>query len=1081
MGIRRLTFHMLPAFIFLIALLPRIVSPAAFISWDEPMWAFRSIKFLAALREGRWAETFITGHPGVITTWVGSAAIAVRHFLLGLGSEADWAWLCELSSLDPRDLEAMRRLAPYLPAARIAVASLAALTITGIYLLAKRLFDERTAILGALLLAFDPFHLALSRLLHLDALAAGFMALSLLSLLVYLMRARSSLYLTLSGCMAGLAALNKSPALFLLPFSLLLLAASERGLRRRALEALLWTASASATIFALWPAIWVDPLDTAKGVFDLAWGYAAHAEATSRFFLGDIWEDPGLLFYLLALPFRLSPLSLLGSLASLLLLFGRGDEQKHSLAILWAYSLSFILFLGLGFKKFDRYLLPAFPALDLVAAAGLLELERMCSELVSLSAKIKGTGFSLRLSSGILIVLVLLQAGHTLFYHPYYLAYYNPLLGGLSRAAKVLPVGWGEGLDQVADYLNQKMGAEELQVAGGGIPGLGPLFQGETVPLTPASLVNADYVVIYISDVQNRSPLALAFRSQQEPEYILRLHGLEYAWVYRNESYLPQIAYIERHARVGDLVLLSAPSLFAKHYRGHLPLHVLSGRDEDQIVRELRGLSAGCKRIWYVFYPKVAAEGAELALYQLATHAYEVERCLFPIPAASQQLLATVTCYLLPDPPNFQAVSLRELAPKPEFEGGLELESFGLAEDKARWGRKLGVVLKWRALRKLERDYTAFLHLVDEQGHIWGQADKQLRNEADFPTSAWEAGDEVIQRYALPLWAGIPPGRYRLKVGLYHSDTGQRLNLPGQGGIPYDLGEIKVASSPLIPSLEELAIPHLLRQEMGKVELLGYGLTEMVKPGQEIHLDLFWSVLAPLEEDYALLLQLRDEAGKVWASEELAPANADYPTTCWREGEMIRGRYDLPVRAEVPPGRYQLWIDLVDKEGRSLAGAFPLTEVEVAGRRRLFEVPKGIQHPIWINLGDKITLLGYDLEEREVKPGGIIHLTLYWRAEKEMGTSYKVFTHLLDERGRIWGQKDSVPRSGEAPTTGWLPGEVIIDEYEMPVRLDAPPGGYVIEVGMYDEGTGKRLAAFGRKGERLTDDRILLTSVRVNP
>jgi len=91
-----------------------------------------------------------------------------------------------------------------------------------------------------------------------------------------------------------------------------------------------------------------------------------------------------------------------------------------------------------------------------------------------------------------------------------------------------------------------------------------------------------------------------------------------------------------------------------------------------------------------------------------------------------------------------------------------------------------------------------------------------------------------------------------------------------------------------------------------------------------------------------------------------------------------------------------------------------------------------------------------------------------------MDTSYKVFSHLLDSEGCIWGQRDSVPRKGNYPTTGWLPGEVIVDKYEIPVQSDAPSGEYRIEIGMYDLETMARLPAFDGEGRRLAEDRVLL-------
>ena len=46
------------------------------------------------------------------------------------------------------------------------------------------------------------------------------------------------------------------------------------------------------------------------------------------------------------------------------------------------------------------------------------------------------------------------------------MSYYNPLLGGGKAAAKNIVVGWGEGLDQVTDYLNAKPDADRLTLAG---------------------------------------------------------------------------------------------------------------------------------------------------------------------------------------------------------------------------------------------------------------------------------------------------------------------------------------------------------------------------------------------------------------------------------------------------------------------------------------------------------------------------------------------------------------------------------------------------------------------------------------
>ena len=390
-------------FAILLALLPRLLSLNAFITWDEPMWTYRSIRFMAALLRGDLAGTFLVGHPGVITMLCGAVGIAVRRFLLGRGA-ADFGWLSGLPALDPRDVEALRRLAHFLPAAKLPMAVLNAACVGGVYLLARRLFDAKVAFVAALLLALDPFHLALSRVLHLDAPAANFMILSLLSLLLYLRR-RSRSHLILSGALAGLAFLSKSYSLFLVPFTGLLLAAAYLRLGRfreapplggaqsksnlsvppagggeAAFSFALWCLVAALAFCALWPAMWADPVGTVRGVLDTALGYAATPYETSKFFLGRVVDDPGPLFYPVVLAFRTAPLVWLGLLAAILCLFTHlriSESRRFEIISLLAYACLFAASMSLGAKKFDRYMLPAVVALDVVAAWGLVELGKL--------------------------------------------------------------------------------------------------------------------------------------------------------------------------------------------------------------------------------------------------------------------------------------------------------------------------------------------------------------------------------------------------------------------------------------------------------------------------------------------------------------------------------------------------------------------------------------------------------------------------------------------------------------------------------------------------------------------------------
>ena len=96
-------------------------------------------------------------------------------------------------------------------------------------------------------------------------------------------------------------------------------------------------------------------------------------------------------------------------------------------------------------------------------------------------------------------------------------------------------------------------------------------------------------------------------------------------------------------------------------------------------------------------------------------------------------------------------------------------------------GQPLQINLYWRALALLDRDYTLFVHVVDQAGAIVAQRDLPLRY-SDYPTSHWRPGELVIDLAdsALP---PLPPGEYRLDIGLYDPTTTLRLpiQLPGGG------------------------------------------------------------------------------------------------------------------------------------------------------------------------------------------------------------------------------------------------------------------------------------------------------------
>jgi hypothetical protein len=125
---------------------------------------------------------------------------------------------------------------------------------------------------------------------------------------------------------------------------------------------------------------------------------------------------------------------------------------------------------------------------------------------------------------------------------PYPIAYYNPLAGGPERARQLLMVGWGEGLEQAADFLNRQPDAERLYVVTSYNHVLRPRFVGVTIPVAPylsrapgQDLPTPDYVVLYLNALQRRqiAPEVQQAAALGPPVFVARVNGLEYAWVYQ--------------------------------------------------------------------------------------------------------------------------------------------------------------------------------------------------------------------------------------------------------------------------------------------------------------------------------------------------------------------------------------------------------------------------------------------------------------------------------------------------------------------------------------------------------------------
>jgi mannosyltransferase len=556
---------------------------------------------------------------------------------------------------------------------------------------------------------------------------------------------------------------------------------------------------------------------------------------------------------------------------------------------------------------------------------------------------------------------------------------------------------------------------------------------------------------------------------------------------YSKEDYRSVARHIEEYSQVGDVIVGASFDswAFSHYYRGYLPMVWLPRPGKDMLM-DVQELARQYDRIWLVgdrFFehdPQGRVKG------WLDDHFFKTTSLVFHSYGSSPTLLAYLTTSPLLD--RLPAVQHPLEA---SFGGKIALRGYDLPLGVPPVGERLRLTLYLQAEQPMGENYKISVRLVDDEGHLWGQYDNLPLNGA-FPTSHWSPGTIVREWCDVAIQSGTPPGSYWLEVRMYQPGADENLGVFVGGGLQGEaitLGQVEVSEPTSSTHLTKVPIEHHLRANWdGGLKLLGYDFAaQTVQPGDGLTLSLYYQAASPPTKDYLLRLQLVDRTGTVMAESLFPPGGDAYPTSQWEEGVMIKSQHGLTIPPNASGGKLKLRVSLVDLEGEPLPVRRPpwsfwarksldLTTIRISERERSYQLPS-IEHAVRANLGDQVEFHGYSLESAQIETGDVLRLTLYWRARQRMTVSYTVFIHILGEDGNIWGQRDDIPVQGAYPTTGWVEGEVITDEYEITVKSDAPPGKYQIEVGMYNASTGQRLPIFDEGGARLPGDRILLDQV----
>jgi hypothetical protein len=420
-----------------------------------------------------------------------------------------------------------------------------------------------------------------------------------------------------------------------------------------------------------------------------------------------------------------------------------------------------------------------------------------------------------------LVILILSLNGYLVAANfPYYFTYYNPLLGGIQGAAQAVTVGWGEGLDLAAAYLNQNTDPAHTRVASWYESTFAPFYHGDSISYAKekGKALAGDYVIFYINQTQRRFPdeaMFDYFESRFKPKKVISLHGLDYVWIYpslgidhylEDQTYTGIASLLAWQWTAGDRPLRPGqPTDFELYWeylgkRSDEPLFfrvvdaqeraVAEGQSqpipgesppseqwaEGEIIAEVGtltlppGTPPGQYRLQIGFYTQAPAVTAGELLFTLPKRESFVT--VGSTPSSTYTLPATAT--LVGQPFGDSLTLLGATWPQSPIPKGYDVTNYQYPK-----GTMLPITipldLYWRIEKEIPANFTLHLGLIDEAGaprQAW--FDLSLAETFEPAKVTWKPGDIIHTSWRLSLLPETPAGTYDFDLVLPLSATGDR-------------------------------------------------------------------------------------------------------------------------------------------------------------------------------------------------------------------------------------------------------------------------------------------------------------------
>ncbi|MDQ3336524.1 MAG: glycosyltransferase family 39 protein [Myxococcota bacterium] len=364
--------------------------------------------------------------------------------------------------------------------ARAISAILVALGCALLVPIGARLYNLRTGILAAVIATLLPSLIGHGKIVGHEAPTILWWSLAiLLALGIHDGEPRTralALRLAALGAVIGIAVASRFVNGLLGPLCVLIVVVQAPDRQRTLLWCAVMPVAAVLTIYAIWPRLWLHPIEALQA--SLKKLDVVHAPEP---FLGAITSRPGPHYFLVYLYATLP----VGILALAIAWLSRAVRDRNRATLLLLAWLAFPLLAALSPVRQDgvRYIMPAFPAIAMMAAA-------IVDRYARTPRIFAGAAAALALYLGITAV-------HT---HPYYIDYFGEHTGGagrVSRYKRFETAWWGEGLAPSLAYVNEHAEPNARVSRHCVEPSHLAWFREDLWANLPSSPADANWIVVY--------------------------------------------------------------------------------------------------------------------------------------------------------------------------------------------------------------------------------------------------------------------------------------------------------------------------------------------------------------------------------------------------------------------------------------------------------------------------------------------------------------------------------------------------------------------------------------------------------